>query len=682
MTPLLMENDNSPTGSSSGLLSSATSSPTVNIKFTVTNLKPFTNVLLKIGDIDLTPLTMMVTPPGGDVDDVQREMLKAWLMHVTGAISLQINTVTLSETILTYKDFTTGTIPAEYLTRFTNEWNAITAGTMPPEYTPRYIYGNDMAADENGVLAGEVILPKSVVTSFISNAGTLILNFYDKTATPGVSWAVVPLATLVIPYTGIPGEKIYTPTNKLPSTIGTSLAGGFTPLAQTFKIEGERWSDGICLTSVELFFSAKGDKPVNVEIRPMASTGGVPDSTTVLPESSVTLNAVDIKVPTNPTTGFNPDTDGTVFTMPKGAIWLPPGEYAICISSNSDKYSLFYGKLGEPELGNITNIVKKDPYLGKMFKSQGSSGWTEQQATDLCFRLSKAKFETTSTGKSFVLRNTDVPFQAYNDMYLSTTDFGFPGIADIKFEFTGKTLEGDEVSLGKINENVSKHIDFYTLRANLTGDMRLTVTYFNSDPDLTPGIDVNNTNIVTIKNLVDPYETDTEDSELSYLSGVARSKYISKVVELQDGFDSTGLEVKLDVNRTLGTDISVYCRVISALDIGTDAKIENRNWRLMPLFNQRANTSSYSSLTGAKTFAYTDSTKFYTETYKILEGDSEATTGTPNLSYTANTTSGSATFNSFNKFQVKVVFWASQSSQDSGSQYVPRIKNLIATAVI
>ena len=680
------ENDTS-TSSTSGVGSTAaTSSPTVNIKFTVTNLKPFTSVVLKIGDIALTPLVITTTPPGGNITIAQKEMLKAWVLHVTGAILLAVNTTTLSESVLTYKDLTTGTIPAAYLTRFITEYNAIASGTISADYTARYIYGNDTIADENGTLTGELVLPKSVVTSFISSAGTLILNFYDATATPGFTTAVVPLATLTIPYAGIPGEIIYAPTQTLPSVIGTSLSGGFTPLAQTFKIEGERYPHGVFLTSVDLFFATKGDKPVNLEIRPMASTGGVPDTKIVLPASSLTKNAADINVPTaNISSGLGP---ATTFTMPKGAIWVPPGEYAICISSNSDKYSLYYGKLGEVILGDTTNTVKKDPYLGKMFKSQGSSGWAEQLTTDLCFRLNKAVFETTSSGKSFVLQNLALPYHTYNDMYLQADTFGFPGISYIKFDYTGKTIDGTEVSLGTINENVGKHIDFYTMRANLTGDMKVTATYYNSDPDLTPGIDVNNTNISTIKNLVDPYEVDTENSELSYLSGVARSKYISKVVELQDGFDSTGLEVKLDVNRTLGTDISVYCRVISALDIGTDAKIENRNWRLMPIFNQRANVSSsanviaYSSLTGAKTFAYTDSTKFYTETYKILEGDSTATTGIKNLSYDANTGSAFSTFDSFNKFQVKVVFWASEAESNAGSPYVPRIKNLIATAVI
>jgi lipoprotein signal peptidase len=96
----------------------------------------------------------------------------------------------------------------------------------------------------------------------------------------------------------------------------------------------------------------------------------------------------------------------------------------------------------------------------------------------------------------------------------------------------------------------------------------------------------------------------------------------------------------------------------------------------MPVFNQRANSLVNSSLTGVKTFAQTDTEKFFTETYKILQEDSLATTGTPNLSYYANTGAAYSRFDSFSKFQVKVVFWSSDE------RYVPKIKNLIATAVI
>jgi hypothetical protein len=99
----------------------------------------------------------------------------------------------------------------------------------------------------------------------------------------------------------------------------------------------------------------------------------------------------------------------------------------------------------------------------------------------------------------------------------------------------------------------------------------------------------------------------------------------------------------------------------------------------MPLFNQTANVINESSITGSigKKYVGSSETDFLPEIYKILEGDSLVTTGTPNLSYTSNVGAGAATtFTSFNKFQVKVVFYAENTT------IVPKIKNLIATAVI
>jgi hypothetical protein len=98
----------------------------------------------------------------------------------------------------------------------------------------------------------------------------------------------------------------------------------------------------------------------------------------------------------------------------------------------------------------------------------------------------------------------------------------------------------------------------------------------------------------------------------------------------------------------------------------------------MPLFNQNATVSNQASYSGnvGKTFVGLSETEFHTETYKILEEDSLATTGTANLSYNATLGGVSTTFNSFNKFQIKIVFYSNNST------VVPKIKNLIGTAVI
>jgi len=71
----------------------------------------------------------------------------------------------------------------------------------------------------------------------------------------------------------------------------------------------------------------------------------------------------------------------------------------------------------------------------------------------------------------------------------------------------------------------------------------------------------------------------------------------------------------------------------------------------------------------AKTYAGIDEDKFSTEIYKILE---------PSLNYTSNTdiTSGlTVNYDTFASYQVKVVFYASNSN------FVPLIRNLSATSV-
>jgi hypothetical protein len=96
----------------------------------------------------------------------------------------------------------------------------------------------------------------------------------------------------------------------------------------------------------------------------------------------------------------------------------------------------------------------------------------------------------------------------------------------------------------------------------------------------------------------------------------------------------------------------------------------------MPLFNQSANVDSTLTVTGTKTYAGLDDSLFYNETYKILEGDSLTTTGTANLAYSSNVGGVVTTFNTFNEFQVKVIFYSSDTT------IVPKIKNIIATAVV
>jgi hypothetical protein len=155
---------------------------------------------------------------------------------------------------------------------------------------------------------------------------------------------------------------------------------------------------------------------------------------------------------------------------------------------------------------------------------------------------------------------------------------------------------------------------------------------------------------------VTDYSKEISDSELKSSNGGALARYISKPIGLADGFESTGIQVKLDVNRKIGTDIEVFCRVLAKDDKSLSNGIYDRPWVRVPL-----------KTPAAKTFAGTTS-KFFTEIYSILE---------PELNYTSVTTTGvSATFKDFSFYQIKVVFYT------NNPVYMPTIKSLSATSLV
>ena len=126
--------------------------------------------------------------------------------------------------------------------------------------------------------------------------------------------------------------------------------------------------------------------PVTVQIR--STDRGYP-LTKVLPFSEVALNPDDVVL----------SSDGSVATsfQFKSPVYLEGGrEYAVCLLSNSTKYSVFISRVGEEDL--ITrSYVSQQPYLGSLFKSQNASTWEPSQWEDLKFTLYRANFATSGS---------------------------------------------------------------------------------------------------------------------------------------------------------------------------------------------------------------------------------------------------------------------------------------------
>jgi hypothetical protein len=538
---------------------------------------------------------------------------------------------------------------------------------------------DDLITDRTGHVSGKLTLIKTYGGLGIN--GSLDVSFYD----PSTQLTVTRFTISGIdsaPDTAIDSTRSSATISSNKSTAAeTDVAaaaklGGLTtlltPFTQTFFVDGTQYPKGLFVSSVELWFATKDTvAPVAIQLRKV--TGGVPSSNEIIPGSVCVVNAANVNVPANAilTTSLTTASTSTKFPI---LTKLPPGEYGISILTDSKEYSIYSSVFGQAGPAGV-GIAQKEPYVGKLFKSQNTNTWLEETNKSLCFTVNKANFRKGTA--YFELKTEAMPATLYDTVFLDSATTGEGEISGINYTINTVneySAPGNLAGAVTINTNQNKTLD-RRKKAVAAGDIKIGVTFTNDSQDVSPVLDKSRLSLYTFANEIDPYETDTRAAELLPSGGIAHSRYISKVISLASGFDSTGLEVKLDVNRKIGTDIDVFCRVMSSSDVNTDNSIDNLPWKRMPLYNQSATITAPDSIEGKKTYAGTDET-FSSETYKILETDSAATTGFDNLYYTALVGNELSTFKDFNKFQVKVVFYSFDST------IVPKIKNLIATAVV
>ena len=124
-----------------------------------------------------------------------------------------------------------------------------------------------------------------------------------------------------------------------------TIIGYYDPLAQSFFVDQKVDGEGVFITKCDLFFRTKDDDntPLRFQIRTMKDGFPTPKYDKL---SEVILDPPDI----------NTSTDGSVATTFQfGApLYLEPGlEYAICLVSNSKKYSVYISRVGENDILQI-----------------------------------------------------------------------------------------------------------------------------------------------------------------------------------------------------------------------------------------------------------------------------------------------------------------------------------------
>ena len=203
----------------------------------------------------------------------------------------------------------------------------------------------------------------------------------------------------------------------------------YDPLAQSFLVDD---NSGIFLTKCDIYFRSKDDAdiPVTLQIRTMQT--GLPTQK-ILPFSEVILSPDEV----------NLSADGSVATTFefKAPVYLEGNgtEYAICVASQSTKYSVYISRIGENDL--LTDaFISNQPYLGSLFKSQNASTWEPSQWEDLKFVLYRADFVENGSVEYYSPKlkegNAQIPTLSKNPLKMTdrqvrvalSTDFNDPDL--------------------------------------------------------------------------------------------------------------------------------------------------------------------------------------------------------------------------------------------------------------
>ena len=313
------------------------------------------------------------------------------------------------------------------------------------------------------------------------------------------------------------------------------------PLSQTFLVDKKANPDGIFLSSANLYFAAKDSTlPVTVQIRPTVS--GYPSPSVVMPFSTVVKSAANVTAnSTSPT--------ATTFTF-SSPVYLEPGEYAICVLANSDKYELFAAESAINAVTNTSAVAGRagnNQLVGTLFTPQGIGGAVQNNTTDLMFTLNRCSFVQSGNIVYSGISNCD------NAQILK---FYAPEIIPSSC-YLFRTVNG-----GNFLNNESVYLKS-VITSSTNADLRYSLLR-GANTSVSPVIDISALYAASVT----MYAT----------TSTPTSKYVSRVVELSESTASNGIAVFVDANIPTGSAIAVNYRYC----LNGETDIFSKGWLTIP----------------------------------------------------------------------------------------------------
>ena len=287
------------------------------------------------------------------------------------------------------------------------------------------------------------------------------------------------------------------------------------PLCQTFHVDPNAFPKGLFLRNVTLNFYSKDTKlPVKIQIRPVVN--GFPSASKVIPFSEVVKNPDKVQASTTANAAIANTTTRTTFTF-DSPVYLTPDEYALVITSNSTEYQLHMAEEGKTSTGSIAKISKPS-FIGSFYKPQNAGVWEADPNKYIMFNLQRADF-TIGTGGStnfakFITYANSATGNTAN-VHADVIKIGSSAInysdTDIQWKYAASNgtftlADGTEGSASYVQFSPDQNY-FLTDRkrvvATSNGSFRVRAEMTSSNSHVSPVIDVDRLNLISVENNID-----------------------------------------------------------------------------------------------------------------------------------------------------------------------------------
>lgn len=432
----------------------------------------------------------------------------------------------------------------------------------------------------------------------------------------------------------------------------SDVQNGLDPLSQEIIVDAGAFPQGVFLSSIETYFKTVDPTfPVTIQIRPMINDA--PHEFLSVPHSTVTMEAADLTVSNGP---------GSVvskFTFPS-PVYLPPGNWAVCMFTNGDQNALFRSVINEPFLdnnGNVNaagalvqslNVGSSGIRVGSLFLPLNNGTRMKTTSESVMMNINRCSFtggsqsEAARTASFFVdLQGTNIDVSdaliASNDV-LFTSDTVFPTFI-LKDGLNNLTYSG-------LTPNKSTPLASKMSGLGNNGDLGLDIKFSSTTSNiLSPVINLDRLGLVLSDSKYDTDNNQTgtalgENSNNSASAANSVARYISKRV----GFGNqvaNDLRVYLDVAPNEG-----HVKVFAKVDNNSD-DFDNENY--VQLYRDGDTAKEFDN----------DINKSVLNTYTYTPA-----TGT--------------TIGDFSNYAIKIVIYAPDGTPD---RELPVIKNLRAIAI-